>query len=72
MSSFDKECKGCLSYKLSPQRAAYCSYPFNIPFKNMECPCLNCIVKSMCVVYGHCDMFDKYTDIALTYMRSKK
>jgi len=43
----DKEkCKGCNAYKYGGQPAIFCALP--IEKEGVSCPCLSCLVKSMC------------------------
>lgn len=57
MSSRDIECKGCFGYHTDIENLK-CIMPHKI--KNYKCPCLICIVKSMCKATKPCNSFKIY------------
>jgi len=58
MKNRKPECEGCTAYMDDDN--LFCGLPSN---KNgIDCPCLNCVVKSMCHL-NICDNFRKYLEI---------
>lgn len=59
MSIYNEECKGCMSHEgrclLRPM------------VKSVQCPCLTCLIKSMC--YRSCEMYNKFIDL---HIKEKK
>ncbi|MFW9872248.1 MAG: hypothetical protein ACFFG0_04025 [Candidatus Thorarchaeota archaeon] len=57
MESSDIECKGCNNLIIN-----YCELTFDEYEQEAgDCPCLTCIVKSMCVIgSSSCDIFKEY------------
>jgi len=54
------ECEGCKAYKYEYEDDMFCGLPSN---KNgIDCPCLTCLVKSMCHA-NQCDDFKNYLGI---------
>lgn len=53
MSIYDEECRGCTTYESS------CL--LNPVVKSIPCPCLTCVVKSMC--YRSCEEHREFTEL---------
>jgi hypothetical protein len=58
MGHKDKECKGCKAYNTH-----HCNMSFK--YKSIECPCLYCLIKGICV--DDCKEIDKYAQMGITY-----
>ena len=57
MASNDEECKGCLSYKNFGYDKCTMRYKDNA---GVKCPCLDCLVKSVCDQCWSCFLFSEY------------
>lgn len=67
----ENECKGCLTHDNynNPQDKLHCAM-YIIPHlsKTQQCPCLNCIVKVVCV--NRCKAFQDYIDLPKSILYS--